>query len=290
MNLKTTPLIITILLLVFSTAFIVIKQPELHKQTIITDSKSIFVEEIEEETKTINTTQQAVIKQQPVNVVKKTNPQQKVNLNIQQPQKPTATKKVQTTKINTKTKTTPIKVENKQTTKKTETKIQQIPTPKAKEVEIKPQQQSTKELPVQIETPKRETVQPEPQTKQTKVLTEQEEIIVWNKWRSDLQNQVMRDTKILAPHGTGFKFSFTVDKYGNMSNIKVWSTNSVYTDLAVRVIKPVLQSYQHKPILNFPNGTRRVITNVTGGFVIATKTQYSSPSDYSDYETVKTTR
>jgi hypothetical protein len=45
MNLKTTPLKITILLLVFSTAFIVIKQLELHKETIITDSKSVFVEE-----------------------------------------------------------------------------------------------------------------------------------------------------------------------------------------------------------------------------------------------------
>ena len=42
-----------------------------------------------------------------------------------------------------------------------------------------------------------------------KQLTEQEEIIVWNQWRSNLQNQVMRDTKISAPIGTVFKFSFT---------------------------------------------------------------------------------
>ncbi|MCD8378030.1 MAG: MICOS complex subunit MIC60 [Candidatus Gastranaerophilales bacterium] len=121
-----------------------------------------------------------------------------------------------------------------------------------------------------------------------KELTEQEEIIAWNIWRSNLQNQVMKDSQIRAPLGTSFRFTFTVDKYGNMSNIKVWSTNPSYTDLAVRAIKPVLLSYQHKPILNFPAGTKRVITNVTGGFYIWTTSQYSSPSDYSDYERVKT--
>ena len=78
-----------------------------------------------------------------------------------------------------------------------------------------------------------------------------------------------------------------IDKYGNMSNVKVWSTNAVYTDLAVRVIKPVLMSYQRKPILNFPDGTKRVITNVNGGFYISTSTEYSTPSDYSDYEKVR---
>lgn len=126
-----------------------------------------------------------------------------------------------------------------------------------------------------------------PQENKPHQLTEQEEIIAWNKWRSNLQNQVMKDAPTRAPLGTVFKFSFTVDKYGNMSNIKVWSENPNYTDLAVRVIKPVLSSYSHKPILNFPEGTKRVITNVTGGYVISTRTKYSSPSDYSDYEKVK---
>ena len=100
----------------------------------------------------------------------------------------------------------------------------------------------------------------------------------------------MRDTKIGAPMGTGFKFSFTVDKFGNMSTVKVWSTNNVYTDLAVRVIKPVLMSYQRKPILNFPEGTKRVITNVTGGFTISTEDRFSKPSDFSDIERIKTVR
>ena len=97
----------------------------------------------------------------------------------------------------------------------------------------------------------------------------------------------MKDTDIAAPIGVAFKFSFTVDKFGNMSNIKVWSTTSEYSDMAVQRIKPVLMSYQNQPILNFPEGTKRVITNVAGGFVMSTSTDYSSPSDYSDYERVK---
>ncbi len=136
----------------------------------------------------------------------------------------------------------------------------------------------------------KEEISQKPKVEIKHELTEEEEIIVWNKWRSDLQNQVMRDTKISAPLGTGFKFSFTVDKFGKISNLKVWSTSPAYSELAVRVIKPLLLSYQGQPILNFPDGTRRVITNVTGGFRMATHTGYSTPDDYSDIERIKRLR
>lgn len=119
------------------------------------------------------------------------------------------------------------------------------------------------------------------------VLTEQEEIIAWNKWRSDLQNKVMKDSNVRAPLGTQFKFSFTVDKYGNMSNVKVWSTTPGYNDYAVRMIKPVLMSYRNTAILKFPTGTKRIITNVDGGFVISRITEYSTPADYHDFEHIK---
>lgn len=121
---------------------------------------------------------------------------------------------------------------------------------------------------------------------QTKILTEEEEIIAWNKWRSDLQNKLMSESKIAAPIGTTFAFSFTVDKFGTISNLKTWSTNPSYTPLAVRVIKPLLLSYQRTAILNFPMGSRRVVTNVNGGFTMARSSRYSSPADYNDYERV----
>lgn len=119
-------------------------------------------------------------------------------------------------------------------------------------------------------------------------LTQEEiEIIAWNNWRSALQNKVMRDTKLSAPIGTVFKFSFTVDREGSISNLKTWSLNSDYTPMAVRVIKPAIMSYQGQSILNFPKESKRVITNVNGGFTVWYSTGYSSPSDYSDYERVK---
>ncbi|MBQ2645638.1 hypothetical protein IJG14_08730, partial [bacterium] len=130
---------------------------------------------------------------------------------------------------------------------------------------------------------KTEVIQP----KQEKVLTEQEEIIAWNKWRSDLQNKLMKDSKITAPMGTSFMFSFTVDKYGNITNLKTWSSNPSYTPMAVRIIKPLLLSYQKTYILKFPEGSKRIITNANGGFTMASATRYSSPSDYNDYERVR---
>ncbi len=126
-----------------------------------------------------------------------------------------------------------------------------------------------------------------PLQQQQRELTEQEELIVWNRWRSNLQNKVMKDVKIDAPLGTRFRFSFTVDRYGQISNLKVWSENPEYTSLAISRIKPLLLSYQGQPVLNFPQGTKRIVTNVTGGFVLATFDKYSKPSDYSDVERVK---
>lgn len=138
---------------------------------------------------------------------------------------------------------------------------------------------------------KTNNIQPKPQTQikpqQNQITAEEAEIIAWNKWRSDLQNRVMRDTKIRAPIGTVFKFSFTVDREGTISNLKTWAQNSDYTPMAVRVIKPTILSYQGQSILNFPPESKRVITNVNGGFTVWYSAGYSSPSDYSDYERVK---
>lgn len=132
--------------------------------------------------------------------------------------------------------------------------------------------------------PKKETLK----ASSNKQLTaEQLEVIAWNKWRSDLQNKLMRDANISAPIGTTFYFSFTVDKAGNISNLKTWSNNSSYTPLAVRVLKPLLLSYQKTPILNFPANSKRIITNAEGSFTMANSTRYSSPSDYNDYERIK---
>ena len=118
-------------------------------------------------------------------------------------------------------------------------------------------------------------------------MTEAEEVIVWNKWRSDLQNKVMRDSRIAAPRGTVFRFSFTVNKFGQMSNLKIWSDTPGYTNYAIQALKPLLLSYQGKPILNFPARTKRITTNVEGAFAISNQDRYTTPNDYSDIERVR---
>lgn len=132
------------------------------------------------------------------------------------------------------------------------------------------------------------TIEPLPENQRP--LTEQEELIVWNKWRSNLQNQIMRDTQISAPIGTAFKFSFTVDKRGQISNLKTWAVPSTYNGIAINYLKPLILSYQGQSILNFPARTKRVITNVTGGFVISTQDRFSTPNDFQDIERIKTLR
>lgn len=119
-------------------------------------------------------------------------------------------------------------------------------------------------------------------------MSEQEEIIAWNKWRSNIQNQIMRDSDIgYAPIGTVFSFTFIVDKFGNVSNIKVECSNPNLMNAARQKVKPAIANLQKKPILNFPRGTQRTSTVFTGTFSISTSERYSTPNDFSDYERVK---
>lgn len=150
--------------------------------------------------------------------------------------------------------------------------------------------------PVQQTSHQKPTTQPQqqiqqkpkpPQVQNNAPLTEAEEVIVWNKWRSDLQNKVMRDSRIAAPRGTVFRFSFTVNKFGQMSNLKIWSDTPGYTNYAIQALKPLLLSYQGKPILNFPARTKRITTNVEGAFAISNQDRYTTPNDYSDIERVR---
>lgn len=118
-------------------------------------------------------------------------------------------------------------------------------------------------------------------------MTEQEEIIAWNRWRSNVHNQIMRDSNIAyAPIGTMFSFNFVVDKFGNISNIKVDCSDPNYMDIARYNVKKAITKLQNQPILNFPKGTQRKSTVVQGYFFIGFEERYSTPSNFSDYERV----
>ncbi|MGN0014673.1 MAG: hypothetical protein ACI37T_04575 [Candidatus Gastranaerophilaceae bacterium] len=183
----------------------------------------------------------------------------------------------------------PIPVETKQekVTKKEIVKAEKVSIEKSKSNQL-PNNSNLQQKEQIVSTPQQIEIKPQKQEINTPVYTEQElEVIAWNKWRSDLQNKLMKDSKISAPLGTTFFYSFTVDKFGNITNLKTWSDNPSYTQLAVRIIKPLLLSYQHTDILTFPQNSKRIVTNADGSFTMAYSSKYSSPSDYNDYERIE---
>ena len=167
-----------------------------------------------------------------------------------------------------------------------EVKTTKLETPVVKTENVKKAETTVKKEPqVQKTTPK--TVH-KPQTTAKKTLTVKEEEIAWNIWRSKLQNQIMKDVNMpIIPQGTIFKFSFNVDKWGKISNVQTWSLTPSYTPYAIQYIAPVIRSYQGKSILDFPAGSNRTSTEVTGGWKIASSQRYSTPQDYNDTEKIK---
>lgn len=168
--------------------------------------------------------------------------------------------------------------------------VKTIPAKKKQAPVIKKEKTITQ--PVKKTEEKKEIAIPK-QTKQkteesSKVLTPQQEEIQWNIWRSNLQNQIMKDTKLpILPQGTIFKFRFNVDKYGKITNVQTWSLTPAMTPYAIQYIAPVIRSYQGKAILNFPTGSNRMSTTVEGGWKISTNARYTTPSDYNDSEVIR---
>ena len=272
---------ILIAFIAFITVTTCVFRPEMHKTVFVYDSAYEIVEpKVEVETVKTMPTQpveppkvQKVQKEtQTVAVQTKTTPK---TTTVTTPKKTT----VSTQKTAQKT-TTPVKTTQTTTQKKTTS----TPVTTAKTTQTTPKQtQTTKTTTTPQKTTKTQTVQ-KPMTEAERIRQEE---ILWNKWRSDLQNQIMRDTKLpIVPQGTVFKFSFDVDKFGKVTNVHTWSTTPTYTPYAIQYIAPVIRSYQGRSILNFPAGSNRVATTVEGGWKIAQTAKYSTSADYNDTERV----
>lgn len=250
---------ILILITLIFTVLIGIKQPQMHNRLMMFDSQYIIVNE------------------------NKTEPTQKVIENKNWP-----TVSVETTKKEEPVKVAPKEVKKVETPKvvvKTDTKKEPIEKPTVKTT-TKPATVTTTKTQVPVTKP----IEPvnTPVQPAVKVLTEQEELIAWNKWRSDLQNQILKDIKLpIIPKGTVFKMQFDVDRNGKITNIQTWSTDSKYTPYAIEFIAPVIRSYQGKSILDFPKGSRRTSTTFEGRFKISNSSNFSNPNDYNDIEVVK---
>ena len=269
--------------IVVSTLCIVISKPKMHKVVMIYNSDYVVVPNntVEVEEKNIPT-----IVQTPETVTTKAKVETVVEKKATTPAKTAVTKEVK--------KATTAPVVQKEVKKTAQPVVQ-----KQQTVKVQPKQEvKTTTAPVtkpvqtvqKVETkPVEKVVETKPAQTQTtqKVLTAKEEEIAWNIWRSNLQNQIMKDVRLpIIPNGIIFKFTFDVDKYGRVSNVQTWSTTPGYTPYAVQFIAPVIRSYQGKSILNFPAGSARTTTKVSGGWRIATNTKYSTPGDYNDTEKV----
>ena len=222
------------------------------------------------------------IKQTPVNTqtqsaINNQNPNIDLNKIVNNNQKIMNTPSQTTTK-QIKTSNTPVANKNIETLKP---QTQVSPPQKLPETQ-KPVQASsqTVAMPPKSVTTKTET--------QPVILTAQQEEIAWNKWRSNLNNQIMKDSKLpTMPNGIIFKYKFTVDKYGKVSNVQTSSTSSGYTPYAIQFIAPVIRSYQGRAILNFPQGSKREYTEVSGAWKISNNSKLSTPDDYHDIEKIK---
>ena len=289
---------ILIIFTIVLTVFIGIKQPKMHTKIFVYNSDYEIVDE--------NQTPPAetVTKTEELPTMPVENTQSKVQIILQEQENPVVNVEVKTVeqpKTTTQTKQNKTEVQKKPSTTtttkqvpKTTTNVKPAETKITQDKQTKPQ---TTTVQTQTKTPVTQTQTKAPATQtvtktvpaQTtvKVLTQQEEEIAWNTWHSNLQNRIMKDSKLpVMPMGTVFKVSFDVDKYGKITNLQTWSPDSRYTPYAIEFIAPVIKSYQGKSILNFPEGSQRTKTTFNGGWRIASTQKYSTPNDYNDTERV----
>ncbi|MBO7672038.1 hypothetical protein J6S88_01375 [bacterium] len=253
-----------------------VTKPQLHKNVFIYDSNYTVVEQEMTPTETKNLPTMAVTQETTQKAVPKTEQQ--------------VTKQTTPAKTQPKTVKQDIVSPYVQTVHKTEEKNPLTDILSKKEVapqkEVTVAKNETKQEPVTVVQAKSE---PQKATVQTMSQAEKErqELILWNVWRSNLQNKIMQDTKLpIIPEGVIFRFKFDVDKYGKISNVQTWSLTPAYTPYAIQYIAPVIRSYQGREILNFPEGSNRFSTTVEGGWKISKTAKYSTPADYKDSEKV----
>ncbi len=302
-------LIILLILTIIMTSCICIMKPQMHKSVLVynSDYKLEPKQEVTIEQKTLPTmpsepqkqivtqntiqpvqTQKVELKPKVIHIFRDSQPAKKIEIkstttNIIQPKQQVKTQVQTQPKTITKT---DYNIDVKQIAQRTAQNVQKpqttftqntITTNPSTRIQYTP---PAKTKPVQSQT----TVKTTPVQK---VLTVQEEEILWNRWRSNLQNQIMKDVKLpTIPTGTVFRFTFNVDKYGKISNVQTWSDTSKYTPHAIQYIAPVIRSYQGRSILNFPVGSNRTNTQVSGGWKISPNAKFSTPQDYNDTERI----
>ena len=272
--------------------------PEIHQPMVIEDAdfKLVRVSDTITSQTTPVTTVRPTVTQQTVTVEPQQTKQVQQSVNIATPKATETPKYVQ---VETPQQTRPVKIKLPKKDTQAQTVVQE---PSQNELlqrllntdieDTKALEENSRKLAQSMQKNNRAPQQTYKQPQQTSThknpyMTEQEEIIAWNRWHSNIHNQVMKDSNAgVAPYGTVFSFSFLVDKYGNVSNVKVSCSNNYCMDIARDNLRPAIMHLQRKPILNFPRGSQRTSTVVSGSFLIGSEDRFSTPSNFSDYERV----
>ena len=289
-----------ILLFIIATVLTVALHPKLHNPMIIEDANFELVEETSDNQPVVTEINPTIVQTQEVQVVEQPQTKNIQQIVYEEPRTQTKTVQVkniqsQPKKIEVQTASNPVDKSQSELIRKVLHNVQNVNTteqePIKKEIKVEVPQQVKPQQQVKIEQPVKQQqvvkVEQPVKTSSNPYMTEEEEIIAWNVWRSNLHNQIMKDSNIAGSmYGTIFSFSFIVDKFGNISNIKVTANPSVYMDVARTGVKPAIANLQNKSILNFPRGTKRTSTVVTGKFMVSNVNKFSTPKEYSDYERV----
>lgn len=272
--------------------------PEIHQPMVIEDAdfKLVRVSDTITSQTTPVTTVRPTVTQQTVTAEPQQTKQVQQSVNIATPKATETPKYVQ---VETPQQTRPVKIKLPKKDTQAQTVVQE---PSQNELlrrllntdieDTKALEENSRKLAQSMQKNNRAPQQTYKQPQQTSThknpyMTEQEEIIAWSRWRSNIHNQVMKDSNAgVAPYGTVFSFSFLVDKYGNVSNVKVSCSNNYCMNIARDNLKPAIMHLQRKPILNFPRGTQRTSTVVSGSFLIGSEDKFSTPSNFSDFERV----
>ena len=214
--------------------------PEIHQPMVIEDAdfKLVRVSDTITSQTTPVTTVRPTVTQQTVTVEPQQTKQVQQSVNIATPKATETSKYVQ---VETPQQTRPVKIKLPKKDTQAQTVVQE---PSQNELlrrllntdieDTKALEENSRKLAQSMQKNNRAPQQTYKQPQQTSThknpyMTEQEEIIAWNRWHSNIHNQVMKDSNAgVAPYGTVFSFSFLVDKYGNVSNVKVSCSNNYW--------------------------------------------------------------
>lgn len=172
------------------------------------------------------------------------------------------------------------------------------PTPPKAPVQIKkavPQPQIQKTTAKTVQKPKAEAKAPVkvvPKAQPAKqVLSEKEETIVWNQWRANVENEIVKllvSTKILnRSYASRIDYTFDVDTAQNISNINITVSPTRAQSEAEPKFRKIISMLNKSSALKFPKGTQRTKVMVKDSVHHEGSGEASNASDYSDYEKIR---